>query len=150
MLFNEVNLSEIAQTILNDLKTIQPKRIVKFDIAPGMIARGDEKLLRVALHNLLENAWKFSSKVPEAHIEFGVTDHQGKKAYFIRDNGAGFDMTYIAKIFNPFQRLHTATEFPGTGIGLASVQRIIHRHGGKVWAEGKVGKGATFYFTLNE
>ena len=150
MLFNEVNLSEIAQTILDDLKTTQPKRIVKFEIAPGMIARGDEKLLRVALNNLLENAWKFTSKVPEAHIEFGVTDHQGIKAYFVRDNGAGFDMTYVAKIFNPFQRLHTVTEFPGTGIGLASVQRIIHRHGGKVWAEGKVGKGATFYFTLNE
>jgi PAS domain S-box-containing protein len=150
MLFNKVNLSELAQTIASELKTIQPKRKAVFDITPRLIVNGDGKLLRVVLYNLLENAWKFTGKVPEAHIEFGVTNHEGKKVYYIRDNGAGFDMTYIAKIFNPFQRLHTASEFPGTGIGLASVQRIIHRHGGKVWAEGKVGKGATFYFTLNE
>ena len=143
-----LNLSEIAQSIAADLKKLQPNRKVEFIITPGLIVHGDEKLLGVALHNLLENAWKFTGKVPAAHIEFGVTEKDSKKVYFVRDNGAGFDMTYVTKIFNPFQRLHTVDEFPGTGIGLASVQRIIHRHGGQVWAEGKVGEGATFYFTL--
>ena len=91
---------------------------------------------------------KFTGPVPEAHIEFGITENRGQKAYFVRDNGVGFDMTYANKLFKPFQRLHTIAEFPGTGIGLASVQRIIQRHGGKVWADGKVGEGAAFYFTL--
>jgi light-regulated signal transduction histidine kinase (bacteriophytochrome) len=127
---------------------LQPKRKVEFVITPGLIGRGDEKLLRVALTNLLENGWKFTGNVPETHIEFGIIEKDGKKAYFVRDNGAGFDMTYADKLFKPFQRLHTYIEFPGTGIGLASVQRIIQRHGGQVWAEGKKGEGATFYFTL--
>ena len=148
MVFNNVNLSEMAQSIVADLKKLQPARKIEFVISPGLIARGDEKLLRVVLHNLLENAWKFTGKVPEAYIEFGVTNNNGIKTYYIRDNGAGFNMAYVDKIFNPFQRLHSVDEFPGTGIGLASVQRIIHRHGGLVRAEGKVGEGATFYFTL--
>ena len=102
----------------------------------------------MALENLLGNAWKFTSRVPRARVEFGVTERDGKKTYFISDNGAGFDPAYADRLFNPFQRLHTTEEFPGTGIGLASVQRIVQRHGGQVWGEGRVGKGATFYFTL--
>jgi PAS domain S-box-containing protein len=148
MVFNNVKLSDIAQSIAGDLKKLQPKRNIEFIITPGLTDRGDEKLLRIALTNLFENGWKFTGKVPAAHIEFGVTEKDCPKVYFVRDNGAGFDMTYADKLFKPFQRLHSSTEFPGTGIGLASVQRIIHRHGGQVWAEGKVGKGATFYFTL--
>jgi light-regulated signal transduction histidine kinase (bacteriophytochrome) len=119
-----------------------------FVIAPDLTVHGDKKLLSIVLENLLENAWKFTSKVPETIIEFGVNEHEGKKSYFVRDNGAGFDMKYVGKLFKPFQRLHTNSEFPGTGVGLASVQRIIYRHGGQVWAEGKTGDGATFYFTL--
>ena len=148
MHLDDVNLSELAQSIASDLKKLQPERRVEFVITPGLIGRGDEKLLRVALTNLLENSWKFTGNVPETHIEFGIIEKDGKKAYFVRDNGAGFDMTYADKLFKPFQRLHTYIEFPGTGIGLASVQRIIQRHSGQVWAEGKIGGGATFYFTL--
>lgn len=149
MVFNNVNLSEIAYTIAADLKKTQPDRKVEFVVASGLIAQGDEKLLNIVLYNLLENAWKFTSKSVTARIEFGVTEHDSKRVYFVRDNGVGFDMTYVDKIFGPFQRLHSTSEFPGTGIGLASVQRIIHRHGGQIWAEGKVGEGAVFYFTLD-
>jgi light-regulated signal transduction histidine kinase (bacteriophytochrome) len=117
-------------------------------IRPGVVVIGDGQLLRIALQNLLENAWKFSSKEPGARIEFGMVQASGEPAYFVRDNGAGFDMTYAGRLFGPFQRLHSQHEFPGSGIGLATVQRIIHRHGGRVWAEGLVGQGATFYFTL--
>jgi light-regulated signal transduction histidine kinase (bacteriophytochrome) len=127
-----------------------PKRKIKFVIAPGLSAYGDEKLIKIALQQLLENAWKFTGKVPQAKIEFGARELDGKRVYFIRDNGVGFDMNYADKLFKPFQRLHSVSEFPGTGIGLASVHRIILRHGGNVWAEGKVGQGATFYFTLGE
>jgi len=110
--------------------------------------RGDPRLLRIVMGNLLNNAWKFTGKQPSARIELGVTERDGRPVYFVRDSGVGFDMAYSAKLFAPFYRLHPAEESPGTGIGLVTVQRIIGRHGGKVWAEGAVGQGATFYFTL--
>lgn len=143
-----VNLSELAESITAELKKTQPKRHVEVSIAPGLVVYGDAKLFRVVLENLLDNAWKFTAKTPQARIEMGITEHDGGEAYFVRDNGPGFDMAYADKLFVPFQRLHKTTEFPGTGIGLATVKRIIHRHGGQVWGEGKVGKGATFYFIL--
>jgi PAS domain S-box-containing protein len=144
-----VDLSALADEIATRLQETQPKRRVKFVIDKTLTANGDPQLMRVLLENLLGNAWKFTSKKPQAKIEFSMDRNNGKKAYYIRDNGAGFDMTYADKLFNVFQRLHEATEFPGTGIGLATVKRIIHRHGGTIWAEGEVGKGATFYFTLD-
>jgi PAS domain S-box-containing protein len=143
-----IDLSALAEEIANRLQEMQPERRVKFAIAKDLTANGDPQLLRVLLENLLGNAWKFTSKKPQAKIEFSMEQNNGKKAYFIRDNGAGFNMTYADRLFRAFQRLHEVKEFPGTGIGLATVQRIIHRHGGSIWAEGAVGKGATFHFTL--
>ena len=139
----------MARKIVSDFASDQPERNVKVTIAPHMTANGDKNLLSLVLQNLLGNAWKYSSKTSEPRIEMGLVEHNGKQAYFVRDNGVGFDMAYANKLFQPFQRLHKATEFAGTGIGLATVQRIIRRHGGEVWAEAKVGEGATFYFTLN-
>ena len=119
-------------------------------IAPGLQANGDAVLLRAVLENLLGNAWKFTAKRTKATIEFGrQAGNGGERAFFVRDNGAGFDMAYAHRLFGAFQRLHTAAEFDGIGIGLATVQRIIHRHGGRVWAEGVVDEGATIYFTLS-
>lgn len=143
-----VALSALAQTIVAELQRTQPKRQVKFIIAEGLAANGDARLLQVVLENLLGNAWKFTSKRRDAAIEFGVFQHGDKQAFFVRDNGAGFDMAYGDKLFGAFQRLHAMTEFEGTGIGLATVARIIRRHGGQVRAVGAVGQGATFYFTL--
>jgi light-regulated signal transduction histidine kinase (bacteriophytochrome) len=143
-----VDLSSIAQKVAKELQEAQPERKTEIAVTPGLAADGDSHLLRIALENLIGNAWKFTGKQPSARIEFGVAEQEGKPAYFVRDNGAGFDMAYAKKLFGAFQRLHAESEFPGTGIGLATVQRIIHRHGGRVWAEGEVGKGATFYFTL--
>jgi PAS domain S-box-containing protein len=145
---SEVDLSAQAQAVATELQKARPRRDVELIIAPGLTAQADANLLRIVLENLLGNAWKFTSKQPRARIELGMTYHNGATAYFIRDNGAGFDMAYAGKLFGAFQRLHTATEFEGTGIGLATVQRIIHRHGGRVWAEGVPGQGATFYFTI--
>ena len=123
------------------------RRIFLVEDNPDMKEQ-EMELVQVLMENLLSNAWKSTAKHPRATIEFGATQHNGKSAYFVRDNGAGFDMAYAGKLFGAFQRLHGRTEFPGTGIGLATVQRIIHRHGGRVWAEGAVEQGATFYFTL--
>jgi signal transduction histidine kinase len=144
----EVDLSSLASLILRRLQEGEPARAAEVKIRPGVVVTGDGQLLRIALENLLENAWKFTANQPAPRIEFGVTQVAGEPTYFIRDNGAGFDMTYADRLFGPFQRLHPQDEFPGSGIGLATVQRIIHRHGGRVWAEGLVGQGATFQFTL--
>jgi two-component system sensor histidine kinase/response regulator len=144
----EVDLSELATLVLTRLQEGEPERRVELKVRPGVIVLGDGQLLKIALGNLLENAWKFTGKQPDPRIEFGVTQASGEPTYFVRDNGAGFDMTYAARLFGPFQRLHPQHEFPGSGIGLATVQRIVHRHGGRVWAEGLVGQGATFQFTL--
>lgn len=144
-----VNLSLLAENICTELQHTQPERQVEFIIQSGLLAQGDTHLLRVMLVNLLNNAWKFTSKHAQVRIEFGaIQNENGISVYFVRDNGAGFDMTYANKLFGPFQRLHGMNEFPGNGIGLATVQRIVHRHGGRVWGEGSVEQGATFYFTL--
>ena len=144
----QVDLSEMAQKIATEFQERQPERQVEFIITPGLIVNGDARLLQLVLENLLGNAWKFTGKQPEAKIEFGVSNSESESVYFVRDNGAGFDIAYADKLFSAFRRLHTADEFSGIGIGLATVKRIIHRHGGRVWAEGEVGKGAIFYFTL--
>ncbi len=144
----DVDLSALAAAILERLREAEPGRTVEARIRPGLVARGDGQLLRIALENLLENAWKFTAHAQPARIEFGATTLGGEPSYFVRDNGAGFDMAYADRLFAPFQRLHLTGEFPGTGIGLATVQRIIHRHGGRIWAEAAVGQGATFHFTL--
>jgi PAS domain S-box-containing protein len=148
MHLSEVDLSHQAGAIARDLQRAEPGRQVEFDLAPGLLAQGDERLLHVVLQNLMSNAWKFTAKRKAARIEFGATRQGDATVYFISDNGAGFDMKYADKLFQPFERLHGMYEFSGTGIGLATVQRIIQRHGGRAWAEGEVGKGATFFFTL--
>jgi PAS domain S-box-containing protein len=145
-----VSLSVMVHAVLDELQRTQPERQVDCAIAEGIVAKGDTQLLRAVLENLLGNAWKFTGKQGYARIEFGKTQCEGETIYFVRDNGAGFDMAFVNKLFGAFQRLHPVEEFPGTGIGLATVQRIIHRHGGRVWAEGALAQGATFYFTLPE
>src|SRR5213594_58940 len=143
-----VDLSGMAQDIAAELQRTTPARQVEFAIAPGLGARGDPRLLRVALDNLLRNSWKYTAKQAQPRIEFASIQVNGTRAFMVRDNGAGFDMKYADKLFGVFQRLHSASEFEGTGVGLATVRRIITRHGGRTWAEGAVGQGATFYFTL--
>lgn len=154
----EVDFSALAMDILRELSEQDPGRKVKYGVASGLTARGDPRLLRIVLENLLGNAWKFTQYRQQARIEFGVMKQSEDTAggsserlvYFVRDNGCGYDMAYVGKLFDAFQRLHVKPEFPGNGIGLATVQRIIHRHGGSVWAEGEVNRGATFYFTLQQ
>ena len=143
-----VDLTSLVRSIAAELKAGEPDRKVELDVAEGVRTEGDARLLRVLLENLLRNAWKFTGKRSTAKIEFGTSHNNGTPVYYVRDDGAGFDMAYAGKLFGAFQRLHAMTEFQGTGIGLATVQRIVHRHGGRVWAEGKVDQGATFYFTL--
>ncbi|MGZ4969305.1 MAG: sensor histidine kinase [Methylobacter sp.] len=143
-----IDLSALANEVIDELRKQEPGRTVQCTIQAGIIAWGDARLLHIVLDNLLGNAWKFTSKCADAHIEFGMQKQGDESVYFVRDNGAGFDMAYAEKLFGAFQRLHDASEFPGTGIGLATAQRVIHKHGGRIWAEGEVGKGATFYFTL--
>ncbi len=143
-----VNLSAIAQSLARDLMEQEPVRQAEFMIQDGIVARGDLTLLRAVLQNLLGNAWKYTSQKPQARIEFGLCDDRQMRCCFVRDNGAGFDMSGVHRLFKPFQRLHSKSEFPGSGIGLANVQRIVSRHGGRIWAEGKPGEGAVFYFSL--
>jgi light-regulated signal transduction histidine kinase (bacteriophytochrome) len=152
-----VDLSRLASQICTDLQQADPERQIEWIVRPNLVDRGDHRLLQAILENLLSNAWKFTAKRQQARIEFGAllpqpaaTDRQDSThpIYFVRDDGVGFDMAYVDKLFSPFQRLHSVNEFPGNGIGLATVQRIVHRHGGRVWAEGSMGQGATFYFTL--
>ncbi len=143
-----VDLGVMARDIAAELQRTTPERQVEFAIAQGLEARGDARLLRVALENLLGNSWKYTAKQPKPKIEFGSIEENGGRAFLVRDNGAGFDMQYADKLFGVFQRLHSVSEFEGTGVGLATVRRIIVRHGGRIWAEGAVDQGATFYFTL--
>jgi PAS domain S-box-containing protein len=148
---NTVNLSSLAEVAASELKTKHPERIAEFVIQPDIKAAGDLVMLRTVINNLFENAWKFTGNSHSAKIEFGAMDDPKKgPVYFVRDNGAGFDKAYADKMFMPFRRFHKRSEFEGLGIGLAIVDRIVRRHGGKVWAEGKPGEGATFYFTLGE
>jgi light-regulated signal transduction histidine kinase (bacteriophytochrome) len=144
----DVDLTALARGIVERLRALSPERNATIIIEDGLHDNGDARLLAVVLENLLGNAWKFTSQRERGEITFGRDAREGRPTYFVRDNGAGFDMAYASKLFGAFQRLHSADEFEGTGIGLATVQRVIHRHEGKVWADGRVGAGATFYFTL--
>ena len=148
MLRETVDLSSLAREISQELQLGAPQRSVNFRIADGITVTGDSRLLRAVLQNLLGNAWKYTARNESAEIDFGTTESDGIRVHFVRDNGAGFDMRQAEKLFTPFQRLHDKQEFAGSGIGLATAERIIHRHGGSIWATGEVGKGATFFFTL--
>jgi light-regulated signal transduction histidine kinase (bacteriophytochrome) len=143
-----IDLSGMANSILENLKAAEPERHVQISVAPGLMVLGDDGLLCVAMENLIGNAWKYTSKRADARIEFGHMESAGETVFFVRDNGAGFDPTYSDRLFQPFQRLHVQSDFPGTGVGLATVTRIIARHEGRIWAESGIGKGATFYFTV--
>jgi signal transduction histidine kinase len=144
-----VDLSALGAAIAAELARADPQRQVAVEIEPDLVAEGDAPLLRLLLENLLDNAWKFTGKTPQARIQLGAAPGaDGQRAFFVRDNGAGFDMAYADKLFSAFQRLHGPADFPGAGIGLATVQRIVRRHGGRIWAEAQPGRGATFHFTL--
>ena len=144
----QVDMSQLVTGVFSEMRAATPERNVETVVQPGVTAQGDARLLRVAFENLIGNAWKFTSKMPHARIEFGSDQREGRPVYFIRDNGAGFDMQYVDRLFTAFQRLHGDREFKGSGIGLATVSRIVRRHHGRIWAESEVGRGATFYFTL--
>ena len=148
--YRQVNLSEIAQDILSNLTQDNPERNVKYKIEEGLLVEGDHELSRVLMENLLSNAWKFTAGKDEAVIELGQVTVDKDRVFYVRDNGIGFETKYVGKVFGLFQRLHGSGEYPGTGIGLAITQKIVSRHGGRIWAESEVGKGATFYFTFNE
>lgn len=148
--YSNVDLSSLAASISQELAGSAPERKVKFMITKGVTAKGDSEMLRIVMENLLGNAWKFTERRSSAKIEFGTTKLKGKTVYFVRDDGIGFDMAYADKLFLPFHRLHSRTSFPGVGIGLTTVRRIIEQHGGHIWAESAVEKGATFFFTLPE
>jgi signal transduction histidine kinase len=145
-----VNLSQLAAFVVDDLRRGAPERPADIEIQPGLQVQGDPMLLRLVLENLLGNAWKYTARAKKAHIVFGAEPHEGRRAFVVRDNGAGFDMRSADRLFGLFQRLHSTTDFPGTGVGLASVRRIVRRHGGEVWADAEPGRGAAFYFTLRE
>jgi two-component system, sensor histidine kinase and response regulator len=144
----EVDVSGLAVQIVKEMKAADPERVVEMDIAPGITVSADQRLVRILLANLINNAWKFSSMKPEAKIAIGQEDVDGESRIFVRDNGVGFDMIDSHRLFGAFQRLHSQSEFPGAGIGLATARRIVNRHGGRIWAEAAVGEGVTFYFVL--
>jgi light-regulated signal transduction histidine kinase (bacteriophytochrome) len=148
MSFEVVDLSQLAYEIARELRAEDPGRKAEFSIAKGLRAKGDPHLVQVVLQNLIGNSWKFASKQELTRIEIGRNDSNGSPSFYITDNGAGFDPAHADRLFGAFQRLHSVSEFPGTGVGLATVQRIVHRHGGKIWAKAEVDRGATFYFTL--
>ena len=148
MAVETIELGPLVEEIFGRLRAEEPQRAVRLTLAPGLLTRGDRALVRILLENLLRNAWKFTAKSPEPAIEVGKASRHGRPAFYVRDNGVGFDMTYSAKLFKPFNRLHSAGDFPGSGIGLAISDRIVRRHGGEMWAEASPGRGATFYFTL--
>ncbi len=150
MSLTRINLSEIIRTIEAELKREEPNRQVTVIVSDDLVTTGDRNLIKICIENLLRNAWKYSSKHQEARIEWGTLMKDQETVFFIRDNGAGFDNAYRSKLFLPFQRLHSNTEFTGNGIGLALVKRILERHGGRIWAEGAIEKGATFYFTIGK
>jgi light-regulated signal transduction histidine kinase (bacteriophytochrome) len=145
-----VDLTDLVRTIGSELKRREPARRIDLKVTEGMSAEADPHLLRIVLENLLGNAWKFTARKAEAHIEVGERATEGERVFFVRDDGAGFDMAHAGKLFGAFQRFHEESDYEGTGIGLATVQRIIARHGGRIWAEAKVGEGACFFFTLGE
>jgi len=144
-----VDLSAVARAVAEELNAAEPARTVVWRIAPDLQASADPDLIEIVMNNLLRNAWKYTSKRRSARIEFGANQEHGKQVFFVRDDGAGFDMAHASQLFGPFQRLHAQSEFEGLGIGLAIVQRIVKLHEGRIWAEGKVEKGATFFFTLS-
>jgi PAS domain S-box-containing protein len=146
----QFNLSDLVQRVAEPLLQAQAGRQVQFTVRPDMVTRADPRLVRIALVNLLDNAWKFTARTAEARIEVGKDERNGEIVFFVRDNGAGFDMRHAGKLFEPFQRMHGQEDYGGTGIGLSIVERIVSRHGGRVWAEGAVGKGATIFFTFGK
>lgn len=150
MRWEQVPLSDLVLQVMLQLRQHDLERRVEVSVLPGIIVKGDRQLLMIILENLLGNAWKYTRRAPAPRIEFGVMEREGERCFYVRDNGAGFDMAKSGKLFLPFERLHSAREFPGTGVGLATVQRAVQRHGGAIWGEGEPGKGACFYFTLEE
>lgn len=147
--FEQVNLSRICEEVIRELRQAAPDRQVDVEIAPDVVTEADPKLMRLVMENLLRNAWKFTARTASPAIEFGVIDEHNRRVYFVKDNGAGFDEAYADRLFGAFQRLHRQEEFPGTGVGLAIVQRVVHRHNGRVWATAAPDEGATFYFYLD-
>jgi light-regulated signal transduction histidine kinase (bacteriophytochrome) len=147
-----INLTELARNIVADLQSREPARKVAIDIAEGLSATADRRLVTIVLGNLLGNAWKYTAKEPAAQIAFGKSNDnkEHESVFYVRDNGVGFDMSYANKLFTPFRRLHHDSEFEGTGVGLATAQRVIARHGGRIWAEAAIRAGATFYFTIGD
>ena len=143
-----VDLSSVGRSIMEELRLSAPQRKVEFIAAEKAEVIGDARLLRILMDNLLRNAWKYTSHHDRARIEFGIMRESDRTVYFVKDDGSGFDPNAVDRLFQPFQRLHSAAEFPGSGVGLATVQRVVRRHGGQVWASSEVEKGATFYFTI--